>query len=440
VNVTVNEITATRKEVVIAVNSEEIAAQDKAVMKEFAKHAKIPGFRPGKAPEAIIRTKFAKEMAEELNRQVLASAYEYMSEASGLAILNVVAVDEHSRIITRGEPANILFTVDIEPVFELPEYKGIEVSVDTKAVEADEIETMLNRIYMQRANFEVVERAAEKGDYVKLSYSGTVAGTPTAELCGKHAIYGEQKNTWEEAGSETAPGVRAIIDGIVGMKAGDTKTVTHTFADTFFADDLAGKTAEYTLEIEEVRERVLPKIDEEFLKPFGVKTEDELRERIADDLKSQREHEQLADVREKVLEALLERVEVDVPQSLTDSYVEPVLRRMFEAEHYRKSLPEGEADLLDLDRNAMVEASKKEAEKLAKTTLILMKISEKEKLKITNEDLNREIMRMAYSMRMQPQDVVAMLKKDKGYLANMQREALTNKTLDFLAKEAKVNA
>lgn len=439
-NVTVNEITATRKEVVIAVNEEEIAEQDKAVVQEFTKHAKIPGFRQGKAPANIVRSKFSKDMAEELNRQVLAKAYEHMTKETDLAILNVVELDEESRTFKLGEPGNIRFTVDLEPEFELPEYKGVEVSVERKEVDEKEVDETLNSIYMQRADFEVVEREASKGDYVKLSYAGSVDGTPTAELCGKHVIYGEQKGTWEEAGSETAPGVRAVIDGIIGMKAGDKKTVSHTFDADFFAEDLAGKTAEYTLEVEEVRERVLPKIDEAFLKPFQVKTEEELRERVRDDLKSRREQEERGQTREKVVEALLERVDFEVPQSAIESNLEPVLTRMFQMEAYQKSMAGNKDNTSELDRDAMMESGKKEAEKMAKMHFILMKVSEKEKIQITNEDLNREIMNMAHSSRMQPQDIVAMLQKDKNRLAGVQRDALVNKTLDFLAKEAKVNA
>ena len=112
----------------------------KAVIQEFAKHAKIPGFRQGKAPANIVRSKFSKDMAEELNRQVLARAYEYMTKETDLAVLNVVELDEESRTFKLGEPGNIRFTVDLEPEFELPEYKGVEVSVEKKEVEEKEVD------------------------------------------------------------------------------------------------------------------------------------------------------------------------------------------------------------------------------------------------------------------------------------------------------------
>ena len=171
-----------------------------------------------------------------------------------------------------------------------------------------------------------------------------------------------------------------------------------------------------------------------------MKTGEELRDRVRDDLKSRREQEENGQTREKVVEALLERVDFEVPQSAINSNLEPVLARMFQMEAYQKSMAGNKGDASEFDRDAIMESGKKEAEKMAKMHFILMKISEKEKIQITNEDLNREIMNMAYSSRMQPQDIVAMLQKDKNRLTGVQRDALVNKTLDFLAKEAKVNA
>ena len=134
---------------------------------------------------------------------------------------------------------------------------------------------------------QVVEKAAEKGDYVRCSYEGTIEGQAIAELAPDAPMYGKQSKTWEEAGSEDAPGVRAVIDGLVGMSAGEEE-VEMEFSSDFQVAALAGHSAKYSLEVEEVREKILPELDEAFFKSMQVKDEAELRSQIAQNISQQK--------------------------------------------------------------------------------------------------------------------------------------------------------
>ena len=142
----------------------------------------------------------------------------------------------------------------------------------------EEVAKMLDQILSQRAGHNVAEKAAEKGDYVQCAYEGKIDTEIVADLVPEAPMYGTQANTWEEAGSEDAPGVRAIVDGLVGMKAGETKEVTMEFPQDFKPEVLAGKTVVYSVEAKEVREKVMPKMDD--AESMQVKDENELRAKI----------------------------------------------------------------------------------------------------------------------------------------------------------------
>ena len=435
VNTTVNDITETRKEVLVALSTEEINEEDKAVVQEFCQHAKVPGFRPGKAPQDVVRKRFAKQISEEFNRKVLTKAYTYVIKESGLSVLSIIEIDEATRNFEPGTSAEVRLTVDLEPTFDLPDYKGIEVSVSSEPVKEEEVEETLKKVYMQRANFEVVERAANKGDYVKVSYSGTIEGKPVSDFA-KEPIYGEQKSTWEEAGAEEAPGVQAIIQGLVGMKAGDSKTVTQIFPENFHIDGLAGKTAEYTMSVEEVRERVMPEITEEFLAPFKVKTEEEFKDQIRKELEMRKKHAESMEVQEKVMNIMADRVDFPVPESALDAEVQTALSHLFRRETQRQALTQ---EKKELDHASMMEEARVEVKKRAKLRFVFAKIGEQEKIEVTDNDINQVIMQESYRTRVSPQELVKELRKDHAKVDNLKREILFNKTLDFLAKEAKVN-
>jgi len=262
----VQDINPTRKTIAVTVTSEEITKQEAKLIKDFQRQAKIPGFRPGKAPENMVRSRFAKDIQQELKQRVISQAHQEGVAGADFEVFTIVELEEGE--ITSGQDAVITFTVDVIPEFNLPAYEGLKVSAEPTDASDEEVTKMLDQILSQRAEFNVAEKAAEKGDYVQCGYVGKIGDELVADLVPDATMYGSQKTTWEEAGSEDAPGVRAIIDGLVGMKAGDAKEVTMEFPEDFKPEALAGKTAVYSLEAKEVREKVMPEMDEAFFKAF----------------------------------------------------------------------------------------------------------------------------------------------------------------------------
>ncbi len=426
----VQDINPTRKTIAVTVTSEEITEQEAKLIKDFQRQAKIPGFRPGKAPENMVRSRFAKDIQQELKQRIISQAHQEGVAGADFEVFTIVELEEGE--ITSGQDAVITFTVDVIPEFNLPAYEGLKVSAEPTDASDEEVTKMLDQILSQRAEFNVAEKAAEKGDYVQCGYEGKIGDELVADLVPDATMYGSQKTTWEEAGSEDAPGVRAIIDGLVGMKAGDAKEVTMEFPEDFKPEALAGKTAVYSLEAKEVREKVMPEMDEAFFKSLQVKDEAELRERIAENISNQKKQQNANAERQQITEELLKAVDFPIPESGVERETESVLR-----DFMRRNMQQGvSAEEFEKHKESLHEGASKAAHDRLKSRLILTKIAEKEKIKVENEDFSRMIMMEAQQTGQNPEKVVKELRKDQSRINDMRREIILGKTMDWLLEKA----
>src|SRR5690606_12975196 len=225
--------------------------------------ALLPGCRPGKATAAMVQKRFSKEIQDEFRQKVVAKAYKSAMDQAKLDVLTIVDVEEGE--LNPDAAATVKVTVDIRPDFELPEYEGLPTQVEPTTVSDEEIDRVIENMRAERADFRVAERAAQKGDYVKLAYEGKVGDQPILEIAPDKQIYGKVPQTWEEVEGEQEGLIPGLGKQLAGLKAGDTKDITITFPAEFApVPALAGKTATYSVNVQEVRERVLPPMDEEF--------------------------------------------------------------------------------------------------------------------------------------------------------------------------------
>ena len=426
----VQDINETRKTITVSVAAAEIASIEASLIKEFMRDAKIPGFRPGKAPENMIRMRYAKELKSELSQRVVSKAHQEGVAKSDFEIFGVVDLNKGE--IAAGSDATITFTVDVLQAFEVPANEGLKVTNEPTEASAEEVEKMFEQLLSQRAEFNVAEKAADKGDYVRCSYEGKIGDELVADLVPETPMYGTQKVTWEEAGAEGSPGVQAIVDGVVGMQAGDEKEVTMEFAEDFKPEALAGKTAVYSLKAEEVREKVMPAMDDAFFASMQVKDEAELRERISQNIEGQKKEKNVNAERQQITEQLLGSVEFAIPESGIESETEAVLR-----DFMQRNMQQGasEADF-EAHKEQLHEGASKAAHDRLKSRLILSKIAEKEKVQAENDDFSRMIMMQAQQSGEKPEKIVKEIQKDQSRINNMRSEILLGKTMDLILDKA----
>lgn len=430
--VELKDISETRKQLVVALEAAEIDQELNRVTGEFVSQARIPGFRPGKAPVSVIRKRFEKEIAQELNQAVMAKAYREGTKEKGLEVLSVVDASEPT--VQAGSPAEVTITVDIQPKFDLPEYKGLPVKAgDTTVVDA-EIDQVIENLRRERAEFKTVEREAQVGDYVKFGFEGTLDGQKIAELVPDRPIFGSMPQTWEEAGASEGllPGAGQIV---VGLKAGETKEGDITFPADFNIPALAGKTGHYTFNVQEVRERVLPAMDEAFLKQQGAATVEELRERVRHSIQQQKEGNDRAERRRQAADALAAKVDFPIPEVLIDNETDVLLHQMVE-QNIRRGIPQEE---LEKNKEQLYAAARQNAVGRTKVRMLLLRVAEAEKLQVAREDINQAIYREAMRSGQKPEKVVKDLEKNRERLTYFQQNILLDKALDFLVGAASVS-
>ena len=433
-NVQLNNVSPTRKSLVVTLDPSEVDAEHQAVVGEIAKVARIPGFRPGKAPAAMVAKRFSKEIADEFKQKVVAKAYRSALDQEKLDVLNIVNVEEGK--IATGEPANVTITLDVRPDFQLPEYSGLQTEIAPVEPTDEEVDNVIQGLRSERADFKKADRPSQKGDYVKLAYEGTVDGKPIAELVPDKQLYGKVPQTWEEVEGTNEGVLPGLSQQISGVKAGDKKNVTITFPAEFpAAPALGGKTATYAIEVQEIRERVLPPLDTDFFKSQQVDDLEGLKNKVRNNLKLQKEYQNRSAQRRQVTEQLAAKADFPVPDSLVESETQSVLRNFIE-ENMRRGVP---AEQFEKDKKELFEGAKKAAAGRVKVQLILAKIAEQEKITVTNEDLQEYLYREAMRSGQKPDKLAKQLGNDREHLRSVQQSIIFDKTVDFLVSKAKVS-
>ena len=337
-NVQLNSASATRKSLVVTLDASEVDAEHQAVVGEIAKFARLPGFRPGKAPTAMITKRFAKEIADDFKQKVVAKAYRSALEKEKLDVLNVVNVEEGT--ITHGTSATVTITLDVRPEFQLPDYGNLATEIaPTDATDA-EVDGVIQGLRNERADFKAADRPAQKSDYVKLAYEGKIDGQAITELAPDKQLFGKAPQTWEEVDGANDGVIPGLGKQLAGLKAGEKKDIVITFPADFAAvPALAGRIANYAVEIQEIRERVLPALDAEFFKAHQVDDLAGLQSQVRTNLKMQKENQNRAAQRRQVIDQLGAKADFPVPDSLVEAETQGVLRQFIE-EQMRRGVPQ----------------------------------------------------------------------------------------------------
>lgn len=432
-NVQLNTVSDTRKSLVVSLEKSEVEAEHKAVLGEYVRLARLPGFRPGKAPEALVVKRFSKEINEEFKQKVVSKAYREALEKEKLDVLNVVKVDEGT--IEPGAPASITVVVDVRPDFALPEYVGLPTKVPSAEPTDAEVDNIIQALRSEAADFKPADRPAAKGDYVKLAYEGTLDGKPLSEVVGDKQLYAKVPQTWEEVEGANEGIIPGLGKHLMGAAKGDKRTATITFPDGFQpVPALAGKTAQYALEIQEVRERILPELDAAFFKSHRVDDLEGLKGQVRANLKLQKEHANRASQRSQVTQALAEKASFEPPHSLVEAETQSVLRQFIE-ENMRRGVA---AEQFEKDKKELFEGARKAAESRVKVQLILAKIALAEKIDVTERDIDAYILREAARSNQRPEKIAKELGKNRDALRSVQQSIIFDKSVDFLVSKATV--
>ena len=430
-NIQVLDVSATRKTLTVNLDATEVAAEYKTVLGQVSKQVKIPGFRPGKVPSAILLKQFGKSVQEEFKQRIVGRACQEGIRDAKLDVIQIVNIQEGD--IAPDKFAGIVITVDIRPSFDLPEIVGLPVTVAPVEPTDEQVEAKIQALREEHLEFKVADRPAQKSDHVKLSYEGQLDGQAVSDLVPDKQIFGKVPQTWEEVEGESEGLLPGLGKQLAGLKTGDKQVISVTFPAEFVAAPaLAGKTASYAVEVLEVRERVLPELNEAFFKSQNVEDLAGLQNKMRSDLRASKEQENSLGKRRQVLEVLASKLNFPVPESLIEQETQGLLRQFLQ-ENQRRGVP---IEAIEKDKGSIAAAARNTAEMRVKTQLILARVAEQEKLQVEASDIDAYLYGQSMQTGIKPEKLVNELTKDRERLRAVQQRIVFDKAVDLLVDKA----
>lgn len=424
--VTVEQVSPCRKLLKIEVPVETVAAEYRHVVTDYAKHARIPGFRPGKAPADITERRFSKEILEETRERLVPRAYHEALEQEKLKPLVVIDVSDIS--LEKQLPLTFRVTVDVEPEFTLPDYRGIAVKAQPVQVGPEEVEQLIANLQERQGKFDDnAAHTAAKGDIVVIDYTGACEGRPVGELAPERTELGQGKDFWVLLleGHEFLPG---IVKALEGVKVGETRELKVVWPADFAVAALAGREAIYTLKVSMVRERKLPELNDDFAKSVGTASMDDLRAKVRENLQASAEAGERGRQKDELLKWLLEQTPLaDLPQSVVEEQARHIIRDVV-ADNVRRGLSK---DQIEEHREDIFNRAAQSSADRVKVEYILTRIADLEKVTVDDADLEQRINEMAERHNTPPQRLRADLEKREA-LDALRRSLRLDKTLDLL--------
>ena len=411
----------------IEIDAAVVDAAFESVTRDYQKQAKLTGFRPGKAPVYLVTRTYGPDIEREVRRKVFSENYRIALRDKGLRPLGNPEVEEIA--FGRGKSFQVAATIETEPTFEIPDYKGLTVEVEVRHVVPEDIDRALEGIREQGAQFTDVARPVATGDFVVVNYTGTCEGKPITELAPTARGLTEQKNFWMRV--ESGQFIPGFTDQIVGASTGEKRTVNITFPEDFVVAVLVGKQGVYEVEILQVKERFLPELNEEFAKRFGLETVEALRDGIRHDLEVELKNKRITSIRNQLIKSLLDRVQCELPDSIVQGETRNVVRDIVHQNQERGVTTES----IQEHKDEIFSAATSSAKDRVKAALVLNRIAEKENIQVKDEEVLERVARIAQQRQQAPEKVLKEL-QNSGQINAIAEQILTSKVLDFMQLQA----
>lgn len=404
-----------------------------AIAANYARHARIPGYRPGKAPKQVIEKKFRKEIHDDLTQKLVSRSYHQAIDQEQLRVVSLTGIEN----VEFGSDQSMRFqaTVITAPEFDLPDYKSIAVEVPGAEVSESELETAIERLREQAADFvDVTGRPLAMEDFAVIDFTGAIDGVPISDLAPEASknLHGGKKFWLRVAPDNFLP---KFCEQIVGMNAGETRSVQLDFPADFPVKELAGKRADYAVTLTEIKQKVLPPVDDALAeKIVPGKTLADLRDTVRHNLEHEKEHEIERAKEQQIMRYLHERISFDLPPPLLTQETRRALNELVHRNRER-GVPD---DMLKSKEKELVEGAGGIAANRLKTNFILHRIAEQEKIEVTRAEIDEAIRERAPAYGMSPDKLRKELEQNDR-MSGLAEELLLGKTLDFLKANVSVS-
>ena len=428
VSTTVTELPESRVRVQAEVAPEEVERRVQQAARELGRQMRVPGFRKGKVPATVVIRRLGREaVLDEALRSSLGGWYADAIDEAGIAPVGEPDLDVAGDLPAEGEPLQFSIEIGVRPAAKLGEYKGLEVGRRELHVEESQIDEEIERLRDRLATLETVDRPAENGDHLVIDYVGTVDGEPFEGGSGRDQLL-------EVGSGRLVPGFE---EQLIGASAGDERTVTITFPEDYPATELAGQEAQFNVTVNEVKEKRLPELDDEFAsEAAGFDTLAELREDIAERLGKLDERAIEREFEDAVLEAAVGEAEVEVPDRLVHARAHELLEDTFAALARQGISKEAYLRISDRDEEALAHEAEPEAAAALKREAVLAAIVEAEGIEPTDGELLEALEPTAERQGTTTEKLLEQLRSN-GRLDRLRQEVAIRQAIEKLVAEAK---
>src|SRR3990172_453100 len=417
----VENISTVKKKITIEVPQDDVEKEREKAVAKVAKKAKLPGFRPGKAPRSVVERHYGEDIQADVMNKLIADAYFQAVQEHKISPVDLPEISDVS--LDKGSPLSFSATVEVRPNIELGTYDGIEVKEEPLTVSDEELEQTINRLREMYAQLEVVEgRPAEKGDSIIIDFEGFREGK---SIAGAKA----SDHMLTLGSGNLIPGFE---DQLVGVNKGEAKEISVSFPADYTNKDLAGKDAVFKVMVKEIKRAVMPEVNDDFAKDIGNhKTVEELRARVKEDMEARKRDELASSQREELLSKLVDAHTFDVPPGM----VERELQAMMKQQAVR--LARQGMDVKSFDAEKYREERLPLAERRVKGLLILDAVADREKVTVIDEELSAELQVLSRKSGQPVETIKKYYESQEGGMDNLRSSLIQEKTLALLLSRAK---
>jgi len=417
------DVSETKKTITIEIPSDVVDAEIDRIAKGYTKQARLPGFRPGKVPQTIIKQKFREQIFHDVMHGLIPRAVDDALQERGIEPVDTPDIKDVA--LAEGQPLKFTAAIETVPVFDPGDLSTVSLTKTGVAIGDEAVEQSLQRLRERRARFDPVEgRPIAEGDTVVLDIERTDKGGETDR---------HQDVNIELGAAANPPGFDA---NLIGLQRGDTKTFDIHFPEDYAVKEMAGVDVTYAVTVKEIRHKTLPDLDDEFAKDLGeFESLAALRDRVRSDMHAEAEEHAQRQLRNELLKQLAARVTFELPASLVEREVD---RRL---EEFVRQLMQQNVDprQAGIDWGQFREAQREAARAAVASALVLDEIARRENITVSAEDVDKEIEQFALRAGRTPAALRAQLEKEGGLgrlAAGLRRE----KAVDLALSRATMTA
>jgi len=418
----VDIVSPTQRKIRVELPGDAVNQEFLRVYENLGRRAKIKGFRPGKVPRSVLQGVYGDEVKGQVLTRLVEQSLGEVFKERGLKVISEPEVEADA--LEEGRNFAFSAMVEVKPEVEVKDYRGVELKKARLSVDDDQVERTLERIRDAHAQWVPVEdrQVVERGDFLTLDFAGSIDGKPLPG--GKSENY-----ALEVGGSNALP---QFEEALVGLTKDTEHTISVPFPTDYFNKELAGKVAQFSVTVREIKKKVLPPLDDEFAKDRGdCSTLEELKQKIRSQLEADLREFQTGELKEQLMDRLVESHSFDVPPSMVDRQVRYLLERHQSRQRAQGGAPAGEQPSTEELRKEF----QPHAQRQVKATLILEKIAELEKVEVSDAEVQKGVEDAARVAGERAQAVRHYYERADAR-ENLRSQMIIDRTIDYLLQHA----